>query len=583
ADTMQQLHRCTGKALLYLASDSLAESLLAGDQIAIHATMQRLAPSKNPAAFDYAAYMAKKGVYHRAFVASGDWQKLPPSKYNWRRDLFTWQQSCQQILAQHLHSKDAFAIGAALIMGEKGFLDEGIRAAYTNTGAIHVLAVSGLHVGLVYLAISYLLGLVGCQGQRFKWSRSSILLLSVWVFAIFTGASASVLRAATMFSFIILGEALYRNQNIYNTLAASAFLLLCFQPYLLFDVGFQLSYLAVLGIVFFQGRIYRSWYIEHPIGRYLWKLTSVSIAAQLTTLPISLFYFHQFPFYFWLSGWIVVPAAMIILSVGLLLLLFNKVAIISTALGAVLYWIITAMNTLILQIQALPAGLIEGVWLNIESLLLLYLILAFIMFGLQLKQIRLLQLGAVTAILLGILTNVQLWQNKQQQLVAIYAVRANSVIDIFDGTRAYCLSNLSAHDQKLRSAAENFRAAHAVQEVQYFNWSASPTAPHKAIPQNSHFKFGGLSFAIISDLPEHPPPKPVEVDFLILRKNPSQEIMALLPFFKAKTLVFDGSNYKKTVRTWIRDCTILGWDYHDVEQQGAIVIPVNSSHHNPST
>ena len=126
---------------------------------------------------------------------------------------------------------------------------------------MHVLAVSGLHVGLIYFGLSFLLGLLPFKSSNWVWIKTWIMVAGVWFFALLTGASPSVLRAATMFSFIIVGQAMRHHPSIYNTLAGSAFFLLCIQPYMLFEVGFQLSYLAVTGIIYFQAKIYGELYI----------------------------------------------------------------------------------------------------------------------------------------------------------------------------------------------------------------------------------------------------------------------------------------------------------------------------------
>ena len=305
----------TGKLLSYLEQSKEASQLRYGDQIYFSSKINPITAPLNPAAFNLKGYLNNRNFHYQTYLKTSDWILQDRDQGNFliafsirtRDQLFT-------ILQKHLPTDNELAVGAALILGKKDLLESETRMAYANTGAMHVLAVSGLHVGLIYVGISFLLGLFPFKSSTWVWIKTWIMVAGVWFFALLTGASPSVLRAATMFSFIIVGQAMRHHPSIYNTLAASAFFLLSIQPYMLFEVGFQLSYLAVIGIIYFQEKIYGQLYIANKLGDYIWKLTSVAIAAQLVTLPISLYYFHQFPVYFWLSGLVVIPAAVLIMT-----------------------------------------------------------------------------------------------------------------------------------------------------------------------------------------------------------------------------------------------------------------------------
>lgn len=577
SDSNHTIQAVKGKLLLYLKPDSAALSLRSRDHLLLKASVKRIEPPKNPEAFDFSDYMSKKGIYHRAFADRQNWTELPSRPAGWGRYLEHLQMYCLGVLKRHLPEENELAIGAALIMGQRDLVSEDIREAYTATGAIHVLAVSGLHVGMIYLGLASLLNILGWKGRPYRWPRSIILIISVWSFALFTGGSASVLRAASMFSFIILGEALYRRQNIYNTLAASAFLLLCIQPYLLLDIGFQLSYLAVIGIVFFQRRIYRAWYLPNIAGNYLWKLACVSIAAQLTTLPISLFYFHQFPLYFWLSGWIVVPAAMIILSLGLALLLFSTFLPLASLLGIILEFVIGLMNTLIFQIQQLPAALLTGVWIGSGIVLLLYVSLFSLMNGLHNKRLRPIQFALLCLIIVGCRYNVKCRRAESQQVLTIYHIYGHTAIDIFNGRRAFCLSDLPAGHLKLQMAVENFRAYHQIDEVkQVLLRDTSLIRTDNFFRKNDFIQIGNIRMAVINRLPPHPPPKPLSVDYLLLRDNADLDIEALASYFSASIILFDASNIQQKVDRWINTCKNRQQICHDLGRKGAWVADLNN-------
>ena len=226
------------------------------------------------------------------------------------------------VLKKMIPSKQSYGVASALFLGIRDGIDNEVQNAYRSAGATHVLAVSGLHVGILSAIIAFLLGFLR-KHNKFKYLYLFFVLGVLFSYSFLTGLSPSVLRASVMFAIIQIGLTFSRRTNIYNNLAFSAFLLLIFSPYMIFEVGFQLSYLAVLGIVLIQPKIVRLWKPSSWIIKKGWELLTVSLAAQLITFPICLYYFHQFPSYFWLSGFVVIPAAMVILGCAIAIILFS--------------------------------------------------------------------------------------------------------------------------------------------------------------------------------------------------------------------------------------------------------------------
>ncbi|MGB1218008.1 MAG: ComEC/Rec2 family competence protein, partial [Saprospiraceae bacterium] len=307
-------HSCSGQILFYFPSDSLSEEINYGDELFIQTRINKPNKNLNPKGFDYKKYLHFQNVHYTGRVVKNNWQIV--NKYE-KENLYSFSHRTRKkgldLLRKHLPSENEFAVGSALILGDKKEMTEEVQNAYAETGATHVLAVSGLHVGIVYAIITFIFGFIKSRKKGFNAFRLILSLILIWSFALITGFSPSVIRAATMFSFLTIGDLFTREKNIYNTLAGSAFIILLVNPYLLFSIGFQLSYLAVISIIFFQPLIYKSWYVENKFGKFIWGLISVSLAAQIMTLPISLYYFHQFPTYFILSGLVVIPAAGIIM------------------------------------------------------------------------------------------------------------------------------------------------------------------------------------------------------------------------------------------------------------------------------
>lgn len=559
-----------GRLLVYLPSSEQVFRI--GDQLQIKGRIQPIPPPKNPKAFDFATYMRSQGYYYQAFVKEKQWQYIPVAKSAYlRRQATDLRQQCLQILKAHLPSADEYAIGAALITGERSSLSPEIKAGYASTGAMHVLAVSGLHVGLVYVGLQFLLGLLGYWYGRWKWLKMALLLLGIWGFAYFTGATASVIRAACMFSFVLIGQSLKRYTNIYNTIAASAFCMLVINPILLFNIGFQLSYLALTGIVFFQGIIYQSWYIANPIGNYCWKLSSVALAAQLTTLPISLYYFHQFPVYFLLSGLVVVPAAMIILSVGLGLFVFNGVPILGMVLGKILYACIWGMNAVIFFLQQLPASTLSDIWIDIPMMLTLFM--AVLLLGAYyLFYHKRLWYGLASCLLLfSIQYNLQAWQQFNKKEIVVYQVKGQTVIDCIDGPNCLRIVGGEGKPGTVDWATTNYQSYSAIKNITQIDMTDSIEGRAWSY-QGGFLQFYDWRMAILDTLPPTKISSPIEFDFALLHDNPRLELSELKDYFIIQQLVWDGSNDYWSAKNWRAYCEEVGVKFADVREEGALVI-----------
>ncbi len=251
-----------GKAILYLAKDSLAELLTYGDKLFINGKWKTIENPSNPAQFNYKNFLLNSNITAQQYLQSINWKLFSFLENNTLRKLaFVYQKKLLTHLEFHFQNEELSVI-SALLLGYKDLLDRETIMIYSSSGAMHVLAVSGLHVGIIYLLLNSLF-LFFEKFKYGKYLKAVFLILSLWAYALLTGLSPSVLRAATMFSFIIIGSALKRETNIYNTLAASAFVLLLYNPYILLQVGFQLSYAAVLGIVYLQPKLYKLMYTKY--------------------------------------------------------------------------------------------------------------------------------------------------------------------------------------------------------------------------------------------------------------------------------------------------------------------------------
>ncbi len=341
------------KVLVYFEKSNDIEQLKPGSQIIFEQSPEPIENRGNPYEFDYKNYLEKKHIFRQVYLENANW-KLTGYINN---TPLLWAETIRDKLLKIYHDQDIGAqeteILSALTLGYKRELDRETKRVFSSAGAMHVLAVSGLHVGILFFAFSFCFGFL----QKLKIGRFFYVPISIaflWTYAFITGLSPSVLRACTMFSLIIIAGNINRRANIYNTLAASAFLLLLVNPNNLFEVGFQLSYMAVFGIVYLQPRIAGLWPVKNKVGLFFWNLITVSIAAQIATFPLSTYYFNQFPTYFLLSNIVVIPAAMLLIPLGLGLLVFSKIPLLASVIAFVVKWIIYIVYYLLSAFESFP-------------------------------------------------------------------------------------------------------------------------------------------------------------------------------------------------------------------------------------
>ncbi len=567
-----ELRPCSGNLLLFLQRDSVAEQVEYGDMLVFHSRPSLVEPPKNPHSFDYSRFLHFQNIHYQAFVREGSWQILSGGHGNpIYAAAIHWQRHFLKTLEKHLDDEKVLAVGSALILGYRDEMPEEIRTSYTQTGAMHVLAVSGLHVGIVAMLLNFFLNRIRGRSRIWKLAKILILLAFIWAFALVTGASPSVLRATVMFSFLTTGLSLKRFANFYNTLAVSAFCLLFYNPYWLMSVSFQLSYLAVFGIVYFVPKIEALWPVENKIGHYLWQLVCVSLGAMLITIPISLFYFHQFPTYFWLSSLILVQLAGFDLFFGLLLLLAESVWPAAAILvGKALYGLIWLGNASVFFIQKLPGALAQGIWIGGWAVALLYLALTSGMAAISFKKIKwaIVGIGFLLAASIGFAFR-SIPQLKTKKLI-VYHVNKHTALDLFDGKTAYSLTNKDLEEKALGFAVDGNRMSNGIKKVQSFHLEdTTGFSSDIFFFQNGFVQFYDTRLAIAAPSLQFIGNKKIKVDYLLLRGSPKVEIEQLQKVYDFKLLLFDASDKRWQIERWKNQCEQMGVEYFDINEEGA--------------
>jgi competence protein ComEC len=563
----------TGKALMYFKKDSHSLNLNYGDELVFTTRFKEIAAPQNPDQFNYKRFLSFHNISEQGYVNEQQWKSIEQNSGNaLLKYAVQLRTNLLQVLAQNGLTGDEYSVGAALLLGYIDKLDADIITAYSSTGALHVLSVSGLHVAIVYLVFSWLLFFL----DKIKYGfilKAILLLLFLWFYAMLTGLSPSVLRAATMFSFIIIANAFNRHTNIYNTLAASALFLLVINPYLIMEVGFQLSYLAVIGIVYLQPKIHAWFEPQNWLLSQVWTITAVSIAAQIATFPLGLHYFHQFPNYFLLSNLIVIPISTVIIYVGIALFTFSKIPFLVKYLAIVFTWTIWLLNASVKWVETLPNALLQGVSISVTETWLLYGFILVLLYYFAQRNYQYLVMGLMIAICILCLQVVEQHQEYNQKQLVVYNIPKTSAIDFIDAKSNVLLTDTAyANDQNgLLFHVKHHWWELGVNATQLI--SANIKTNHLSI-QDQFIQFFDKKIKVIDgkekfDLAQTATPLPL--DYVIISNSSNVKIEELQKKYTIKTIIFDSSNSNSLVRKWKEECNALNQVFYSVMDSGAFV------------
>lgn len=555
--------------MLYLEKDSAAAALRYGDRLLIRNGINKLAPPANPYEFDYRDFLHLQAIYFQAYADALSWRQTG-SGYG--SPVLATAGQLRRHMLQIIDNWDMgpqeTAITKALLMGYRYDIDDEQLKAYASAGAMHVLAVSGLHVGIVYLMAFYMLYFL----DRIKHGpliRSAILVLLLWGFALITGLSASVVRASTMFSFVAAGTAFKRSTSVYNTILGSAMLLLLFKPTYLFEVGFQLSYAAVFGIVWLQPRFENLLHPQGWVPRQLWSITTVSLAAQVATFPLGLYYFHQFPALFLLSNLIVIPLVTLLMYLGLSALILSLAGWLPAILIRLYESLLWFMNQSVAWVEDQAYFLINEIHISRLELGLLYVIILAGFSWLFTGGYR--RLGLSLAALV-IFCGSQLWEQARlvnQEKLVVYAINRQAAIGLYSGSNGYlvCDSSLWKDESSLNFHIRHHWWAMDLAEVQPANLRTSLTEP--VMKHENLLCFQG-QYLWLYEGKSSPPP--FAKSWIVCHNcYPPRARTKDLP----ADLILSGAldfHHRQRWRQWADTLNIKMWD---TRQQGAYVLAAN--------
>ncbi len=562
ANNSIHFEKTQGKALLFVSKTTLAKNLKIGDEIIFSTTLNPPQQNTNPAAFNYAKYLERKGILASGFVHESQWKMLYKRKpialqqvaFDFREKLLTIYQS------KGINGNE-FGVLAALTLGYKKAIDDDLFASYSNSGALHILSVSGLHVGIVFLAFSALLSFLN-KNTLTRLFKGIIVVLLLWAYAFITGLAPSVVRASVMFSLIAISASLNYKVNTYNSIFFSAFLLLLYDTNYLFNISFLLSYSAVLSIVFFQPRLKKIMHFEHRGLRWTWDLLCVSTAAQIGTFPIAFFFFQKFSTHFLLTNLIAIPLATIIIYMAVALLLLSSVTVLSNGISLALNFLLKLQNKSITTIDNLPFATFET-YINGFETALLYLLIVFITLLLIKKKFHFViaTLLCVISLQLSFL-HKDLSQTKPKQVI-VYAHTKDIGVDLINKNLHYFYASDSIAFKK---------TTHTFWLKNKLN-NALPITKNKGFSKG-FFVFHGKRFCIIDNhnwckkTTVHPLP----IDYLIISKQSQLKFNDINRLFAVKTVILNDTFSTWEVAKFREKCNKVGINCYSTKEKGCLTI-----------
>jgi competence protein ComEC len=535
---------------------------------------------KNPLEFDYKKYLSFHLINQQAFLKTKNWTLLEQPEH---QNIYAFADLVRRKMIFTLEqlglTNNELGVASALILGYKNNIEAQLKSAYSSAGAMHVLAVSGLHVGIIFMIFNALLKFL----DKLKYGaylKGILLLLILWCYALITGLSPSVMRSASMFSFVVIGKAFQRNSNFFNTLSASALLLLLVNPLLIFDVGFQLSYTAVAGIVLMQpwlGGFYspNSW-----LGNYIWELITVSIAAQIATFPLGLYYFHQFPNYFLLSNLLVIPFALAILILGLTTLAFSFVPILGIYLGFCLKWLVFALNWTVTFIDQLPFAVTNNIKFTFANVVAVYCIIACIILLIAYRKFKyFLGFGIFSLFLLFSIAHDK-YQLLYQKKFIVYNIPKHTAINFIDGDDNILVSDIMLSNDKVKFHVQNNWIDKGIKSEKVVNLEQLKKEHlvsniykidnKNLFTKRSYFQYYNYKIGIIDkNFTLFNPTKKITVDALIWTQNCKIPLEKVIQLYDFKLLIIDSSNSTYVNDKLVAACGLLKLECWSVLNEGA--------------
>lgn len=539
--------KCSGKILLTILKSDTIGLPKPGDHVLLYGKIQNLSAIAIPEQFNYAEYLQNKAVFHQIFISDNKIKIIHSQKQNLIQKHDNWINSFTESLKKSSFNDTEINILKALFLGQRQDMDKQITQQYVDTGVIHILAISGMHIGIIMLFLGFILSPIDFF-KNGKTIKTILILIGLWYYAWLTGLSGSVVRAVTQFSFIAIAIYSNRTYNMYNVLFASLFTILIFNPQFLFDIGFQLSYVAVFSIVWFHPILKKYGYPKNRIGQYLYNLITISLVVQIGLLPLCLYYFHQFPALFLISNLLMIPLVTVLMFIGipLMAILYFKPI---TLVAFPIQWIINSMNKIAETLANQQEYIFKNISFTFAMLIVGYGIIISLFLFIQHKK---------AASLLFCLSSVIVFQ-----LIFLHEKSKSKTETII--THQYKNSLI------LNTQQNHLTCYHNHPDNDKINQTIASYTTNRFIKKTNHHPLQNVLFAnnskilVIDSSAVFPK---VNTDIILLTQSAKINLERLISVTQPKQIIADGSNYPSTIKFWKSTCLKYKIPFHITSEMG---------------
>jgi competence protein ComEC len=547
----------TGTIIIYVPKED-QQAFLPGDTWLLSGRkIKKITSSRNPGEFDYALYCSRKNIFHQVFLKKSDYVLYKKSTgFNLARFLAKGQLSALSAIRKNVPG-DAQSLAMALLIGYRDEVDKELLQAYTNTGVVHVIAVSGMHLGLIFLLLQHLLIFPVGRFPSLKWLKALLVLIIIWWFSGVAGGAASIIRAAFMFTIVMISKLFRKSIDPFQSLAFGAFALLCYNPFWLWDAGFQLSFAALLSIVLFQPWIQNAAEVSNKILNLVWQLTAVTLSAQILTLPISIGQFHQAPVYFLAANILAVPLSSIALITAIIQWIISACGIENNYAGQLTGILINWMNAGIRHFNKLPGSIIDQLEWSLLQIVMAYAIIVFCTIWIFYRN-----KFAFFACLAGIIlfTSIRFVDcviKTRQKILLVYHIPGKTAVEIMNGRTSEGLCYSMVGSPVLSASHRNFRI-------------------RKIRPQQRNaIVFNGILIFIATDTSGPLPVINRSPVYLILNSG-NLRIKSILSIHPGTFVVIDGSVPEWKASDWQKELNRLKVPCHNTWEAGAFICSLNN-------
>lgn len=546
-----------------------------GDELIIPAGYEEVRPPYNPGELDYRAFLAGKNIWHQDYLRA---KQVKNTGRKGGNPIIAFALALRQRMvvkfSTYILNRDAYSVASTLILGYRAELSDTLLQSFSNTGTIHVLSVSGMHVVIVFWLLSKLLWWMD-RNRNLRMVKFMVLLLAVWGYALLTGFSPSVLRASIMIGFVMAASLFGQQNRVYNSIAASAFFLLLYNPKFIADIGFQLSYLAVLGIVFLYPLMRTASSIRNGVAVPVVNYTWMSVSAQAGAGPLAAYYFHQFPLYFLPANLFIVLPATGIMYLGFVLLLIPPGQLASW-IGSVLETLISVTNVSLGHIEQLPLASIQGIWITWWEGVLIYLLIVAIAIATVIRNKRWVYVALGCVVLLACSSFSATFQGVNRQEIVCFNVGRNVAIGLISERGTWLYSSLASIDnQTINYSVLPKLGAHAPVEAIHFIPQDSSHHDHSLYVKGGVLQFNNARLMVYEGTPTYD--GFLDVDILLIRNNPETPLKTMLKTVNCKQLVIDGSNFDSTISRLVAEAEVADIPAYVLKNNFAYVWEVETS------